>query len=597
MKKRIFSIVLSLCMVLMLCPVTAFATNADSTELQNLLNAGDPVTLKKDYTIDTMLEVNKTVTLDLNGHVIKMTGDYGVIRINKYVSLTLEDSDSTATHTGGNASLPAGGVITGGKAGQYVGSDGHGGGVLNTGTFTMNGGTITGCSAKSNGGGVYNTGSFTMNGGTITGCSAESYGGGVHNTGSFTMNGGAITDCSAKSNGGGVYNETIKATTMRANGGEIKGLFNNAAGLTISKENDASGTTFTGDVTNYLSTIDAGIYMGTVTNDKGIYDTKGGTISGGIFKGTVINTEGGTISGGMFYGGIENNGIISGNKVTFMKDGSRYALEVVAGENQVVSPVEPTQDGYTFTGWYTDKKLTNKYEFGNTLSENIILYAGFEPITYTVEVPFTTTVKQGGNVAPGKTTFNLQVVDRQGNKQVINDVEVTASITTNGVGDHKGTMTLTGPSQRFYDMFDNGGIFVQQVNAGEANWTYDDTVWCLLPSAVAMSSTDDAAPGNTISIYPTGFEESDDGGRFYYPDWDKNPVSKMTFTNTYTKSVAEPSGNEGTTNGDSKTDADTNPKTGDDSNLTLWLTLLALSAAGAGGTCMYSRRRRRSRAK
>ena len=62
MKKRILSILLTLCMVLMLCPVTALA-NDDATELQNLLNAGGTVTLDKDYTIDATLEVKKTSPL------------------------------------------------------------------------------------------------------------------------------------------------------------------------------------------------------------------------------------------------------------------------------------------------------------------------------------------------------------------------------------------------------------------------------------------------------------------------------------------------------------------------------------------------------
>lgn len=86
------------------------------------------------------------------------------------------------------------------------------GGVLlrNGSSFTMNGGSITNCSARTNGGGVYadgSYGSFTMNGGSITGCSATN-GGGVYMAGyqcAFTMNGGSITDCSAKNSGGGVY--------------------------------------------------------------------------------------------------------------------------------------------------------------------------------------------------------------------------------------------------------------------------------------------------------------------------------------------------------------------------------------------------------
>ena len=399
MKKRFFSILLSLCMVLMLCPVTAFAANGDATALQALLDAGGTVTLTEDYSIDTTLRVKNTVTLDLNGHVIKIadSNSVQVIKIYSGGSLTLQDSQPSATHT--DTSLPAGGMITGGKA-KYASFYGpHGGGVSNDGSFTMNGGVITGCNADGNGGGVYNRGSFIMNGGVITGCRATN-GGGVYNKDSFTMNGGAITGCSA-TNGGGIYNDNNSNISMIANGGEIEGLYNNVPSLTIRKENDASGTTFSGDVKNYAGMIDAGIYMGTVTNDKRDYFDNGGTISGGTFegvvtnqngavisggtfKGTVTNNTGSTISGGMFYGGINNNGTISRSTVTFMKDGTEYAQEVVSGDSKVVEPIEPTQDGYTFTGWYTDIDCTQQYAFGNTLSENITLYAGFGPVTYTV---------------------------------------------------------------------------------------------------------------------------------------------------------------------------------------------------------------------
>ena len=400
MKKRFFSILLSLCMVLMLCPVTVFAANGDATALQALLEAGGTVTLTKDYSIDTTLRVNNTVTLDLNGHVIKIadSNSVQVIKIDSGGSLTLQDSQPSATHT--DTSLPAGGMITGGKAKHGSISEAHGGGVYNDGSFTMNGGVITGCNADGNGGGVLNHGSFIMNGGAITGCSAKN-GGGVYNYGSITMNGGAITGCSA-TKGGGIYNDNNSNIPMMiANGGEIEGLYNNAPPLTIRKENDASGTTFSGDVKNYAGMIDAGIYMGTVTNDKKYYFDNGGTISGGIFegvvtnqngavisggtfKGTVTNNTGSTISGGMFYGGINNNGTISNSTVTFKKDGIEYAQEVVSGDSKVVEPIEPTQDGYTFTGWYTDIDCTQQYAFGNTLSENITLYAGFGPVTYTV---------------------------------------------------------------------------------------------------------------------------------------------------------------------------------------------------------------------
>lgn len=96
------------------------------------------------------------------------------------------------------------------------------GGVLlrNGSPFTMNGGSITNCSARTNGGGVYadgSYGSFTMNGGSITGCSATN-GGGVYMAGyqcTFTMNGGSITDCSAKNSGGGVYVSSDNSLTCQ----------------------------------------------------------------------------------------------------------------------------------------------------------------------------------------------------------------------------------------------------------------------------------------------------------------------------------------------------------------------------------------------
>ncbi|MBE5851280.1 MAG: hypothetical protein E7298_14325, partial [Lachnospiraceae bacterium] len=68
------------------------------------------------------------------------------------------------------------------------------------------GSLITNCSAAINGGGVsLGNGTFTMNGGEISGCTANN-GGGVwmNNASKFYMNGGSITENNATSNGGGI---------------------------------------------------------------------------------------------------------------------------------------------------------------------------------------------------------------------------------------------------------------------------------------------------------------------------------------------------------------------------------------------------------
>ena len=358
----------------------------------------------------------------------------------------------------------------------------------------------------------------------------------------------------------------------------------------------------------------------------------------------------GEIHGGILYGYF-NADCIKEKTVTFVKGGKTYAVEVVADGNKVVAPIEPAApEGMEFTGWYTSEDLTWRYGFGNTLSESITLYGEIVPITYIVEydggaefglqmdikthgealtlpgeifhregyvqigwmgsdgvfyelggvyttdadvtmyaawdkiitltVPFTTTVKLGGNTAPGETVFTLEIVDANAGEETYADVTVSASVTTNGAGSYTGTMTLTGPFQQLRNMLCEGA-FVKQVDAGAANWTYDDTVWgLLLTEVVAFASTDDAAPEYTVLILPATCEETENG-KYYDLAWDADPVDQMSFTNTYTKSTTKPA----------------SPQTGDNSNPALWFALFAVSVAGVIGTCVYSKRRRSSQAK
>ena len=168
----------------------------DTTILQGLLDAGGMVTLDRDYTIDTSLNVTNTVILDLNGHTIRMTGSGSVMKVESGGNLTVKDSSAAKT-----------GVITGGDTTQGVGNESQGGGVyINGGDFIMEGGTIANCSAESGGGVLVAYGSFTMNGGTIENCGALDSGGGVcvSTDGRMIMTGGTMEDCSA-SRGGGVY--------------------------------------------------------------------------------------------------------------------------------------------------------------------------------------------------------------------------------------------------------------------------------------------------------------------------------------------------------------------------------------------------------
>ena len=114
------------------------------------------ITLKDDVEISSTLTVNRTVTLDLNGNVLKMTGSDSVIKVEADGDLTIQDRNTTTQHTFNphckyqfwyidmweldkdGSKIVSGGVITGGGGDQN-----NGGGVLVAGgTLTMAGGSI-----------------------------------------------------------------------------------------------------------------------------------------------------------------------------------------------------------------------------------------------------------------------------------------------------------------------------------------------------------------------------------------------------------------------------------------------------------------------
>ncbi len=247
MKKQLVSILFALCMVLCLVPLAAFAEGetenvqvvADQTTLVAAMADTSVTTVKlaADIDIDATLKVDRTVTLDLNGQVLKYVGESkgSVIVVEDGGNLTLMDSNDEKVHnfdksvmpwalaaddaTGENIVAVPGGVITGGTGYPYQLSStvNCGGGVYIApgGQLTMTGGNIIGCSAKYGGGVcIYpkqdsKQGQFSMSGGSIIGCSAES-GGGVCAFGKFQMLGSAvIRSCTAEGTsfyfGGGVW--------------------------------------------------------------------------------------------------------------------------------------------------------------------------------------------------------------------------------------------------------------------------------------------------------------------------------------------------------------------------------------------------------
>lgn len=310
-----------------------------------------------------------------------------------------------------------------------------------------------------------------------------------------------------------------------------------------------------------------------------------------------------------------------------------------------------TMDGFVQTGWVDKEGAVYKLGATYTADQDVTLYPVFEKII-TLTVPFTTTVALGDAGEPGETTFELALIDGSGAALTADNVTAAAAVTTDGAGDYTGALTITGPEWTLWRLLSEGA-FVQQVNAGEAGWTVDDTVWGVLmeeiPVAYAMGD-DAAASGYTVYAVPASI----DGNGYYYIDWENLQAADMTFTNTYTahayalkhdathhwdecagckdvqnkelhkyggwkvtKEATETAKGEkehtcticgytekaeiaklpatdttDTTKNNQNTGAATSPNTGDNSHMALWIALLFVSGAGVIGTTVYGKKKR-----
>jgi uncharacterized repeat protein (TIGR02543 family) len=228
------------------------------------------------------------ITIQLQGigsnRVIKLSGNGSLFTIKEGVTLIL-DKNLILLGIDDNyryfrlVNVSDGGKLTMNQGAKITGNTGGGVHLGDLGTFTMNGGEISGNTASS-GGGVYIGffGTFTMNGGKISGNTASS-GGGVHinSDSTFTMNGGEISGNTASSGGGGVYvSRSIigGGTFFTMSGGEISGnTASSGGGVYV----DSSGTTFTksggGTITGYANdTVNGNVVKnssGVVQNDQG----------------------------------------------------------------------------------------------------------------------------------------------------------------------------------------------------------------------------------------------------------------------------------------------------------------------------------------
>lgn len=206
---------------------------------------------------------------------------------------------------------------------------------------------------------------------------------------------------------------------------------------------------------------------------------------------------------------------------------------------------------YALTFWYDIEH--NSLELRLHQPGNDVYYSKAEfTNTYSstsYELPFTKTVKQGGNTAPGKEKFALEIFDVGVSSMEAHAKDLyTATVTTKGAGTYDGKLLISGPADQVEALLCEG-FYVREKDRGTDHWTYDDAVWHIKPQRV---QTGDLIVGNVppastntppeatvmnyqLAIYPTTKMKGANG--IYYED-SETAVEKMTFTNTYTYDAA-----------------------------------------------------------
>lgn len=216
-----------------------------------------------------------------------------------------------------------------------------------------------------------------------------------------------------------------------------------------------------------------------------------------------------------------------------------------------------------------------------------------EAIPYGIDV--TTVVEQGGNVAPEKGEFELEILNFEANSNLpISSFAIgNKNISTNGKGSFDTKLTIGNNDCEKLNYLFLEGIFVKQKKGTAEGWSYDESVWFvqLHQDPVVNALGDGAEAMSNIRFDCIKGKMVDNE---FVPD-SEIPAEKITFTNTYTENETETVPTPTPTPTPAPQKPAELPKTGDNAMIGLWIALLFVSGAGVVGTTVFSRKRRSTR--
>ena len=183
-----------------------------------------------------------------------------------------------------------------------------------------------------------------------------------------------------------------------------------------------------------------------------------------------------------------------------------------------------------------------------------------------MEFPYKLVVKKTGEADPTKETFKF-VIEEFGapvDYKIISD-----AIETNGEKTYNGTFAFTINSNLLGNISE--GFVLRQIKGNAGGWTYDETSYYVIPN------------NNENGVEDWTFYKLDKDGYFN----EENEVREAVFTNSYNakKAVAPVQKN-------TPDDKMKSPKTGNDSLMVIWTTMILAAALAFMGFTTVSRRRK-----
>ena len=175
--------------------------------------------------------------------------------------------------------------------------------------------------------------------------------------------------------------------------------------------------------------------------------------------------------------------------------GSTNSVVELSNGDTLTYPTVPTRSGYAFVGWYTDSSCTTRFNFNETITEDITLYAEWYAMqsTYTVRAYVDIA---NYNTSSSKKSFS--------------------NVTSNSTKNYYYFTTYVTGTYTFYANYSSGDYYISLYNATQGTYILNDiNFWSGGTTSKSVTYTANAGDIIYVGVYKYSSSSSTGSGTFY----------------------------------------------------------------------------------